>query len=337
MLGNPFQKRISLHQRRNDLEKKSHPILLTQRMDVTVEDLLESYSQSLTSQGKSPITIRDYLSNLRLFFRWYTQIYQAKRIDVTEVSEIDLLSYRRDLQHKKRCKTATINQHIAALRSFFSFLVHLGIVPSSVTANLKPLSKPHLRAPSVPKHAQVLKLFRMVDQNSGIGKRDFAILQLFVQCGLRLSEVADIERSDIEITRRKGILRIVSGKGETPREIHLNKTARSSLLAYLEVRPNVADTKKLFISQLNRPLSRRSIYHLTKKYLTAAGMGDLSCHDLRHLFATNLYNRHKDILLVKEALGHQTLESTLRYSHKTSEEVAKALEESDLNIYGNRR
>ena len=96
------------------------------------------------------------------------------------------------------------------------------------------------------------------------------------------------------------------------------------------------DTKKLFISQLNRPLSLRSIYHLTKKYLEAASMGNLSCHSLRHLFATNLYNRHKDILLVKEALGHKTLESTLRYSHKTSEEIAKALEDSELNIYGNR-
>ena len=63
-------------------------------------------------------------------------------------------------------------------------------------------------------------------------------------------------------------------------------------------------------------------------------MPHLSVHDLRHLFATNLYNRHKDLLLVKEALGHKTLESTLRYSHKTEEEIAKALEDSDLNIYG---
>ena len=62
-------------------------------------------------------------------------------------------------------------------------------------------------------------------------------------------------------------------------------------------------------------------------------MPDLSCHDLRHFFATNLYNRHKDILLVKEALGHKTLESTLRYSHKTEAEIASAMEDSDLNIY----
>jgi integrase len=68
--------------------------------------------------------------------------------------------------------------------------------------------------------------------------------------------------------------------------------------------------------------------------LEAAGMPEFSCHSLRHFFATNLYNRHKDILLVKEALGHKTLESTLRYSHKSEEELANAMEDSDLNIYG---
>ena len=147
--------------------------------------------------------------------------------------------------------------------------------------------------------------------------------QLFVQCGLRLSEVADIELSDIKISKRKGILRIIAGKGGQPREISLNKTVRHAIRKYLEVRPEITDIKKLFISQLNRPLSRRSIYHLTKKYLEAAGMPNFSCNALRHFFATNLYNRHKDILLVKEALGHKTLESTLRYMKKTEEEKEK--------------
>jgi integrase/recombinase XerC/integrase/recombinase XerD len=145
--------------------------------------------------------------------------------------------------------------------------------------------------------------------------------------------VVEIELDDIEISERKGRLRIIAGKGGNDRDIHLNKTVRYAIREYLQVRPTLPETNKLFISQLNRPLSKRSIYHLTKKYLAAAGMPDLSCHSLRHLFATNLYNRHKDILLVKEALGHKTLESTLRYSHKSEEDIAKAMENSHLNIY----
>lgn len=302
-------------------------------MRTETEDLLALYEEYLAELGRSTATIKGYLSNLKLFHKWYQETYEVKRVNFTRVKEVDLLSYRSNLQYEKRHKTATINQHVAALRSFFSFLHSKGIIRESVIAGLRPLSKPYLRAPDVPKRAQILKLFRMVDTRNDRGKRDFAILQLFVQCGLRLSEVANIELGDIDISERKGILRIIAGKGDQPREIRLNKSARYALKAYLEVRPDLPDTKKLFISQLNRPLSPRTIYHLTKKYLEAAGIPDLSCHDLRHLFATNLYNRHKDILLVKEALGHKTLESTLRYSHKTEEEIALAMEDSDLNIY----
>ena len=297
------------------------------------DDFLNLYEQHLAKLGRSPVTQRNYLSNLKLFFKWLRETYENQKVDFASITEVDLLSYRNHLQYERRHKTATINQHVAALRSLFSFLYNNGFISESVITNLKPLSKPFLRAPEVPKRAQILKLFRMVDTSNNRGKRDFAILQLFVQCGLRLSEVASIELDDIQIGERKGTLQIVAGKGDKQREIHLNKTARQAIKAYLSVRPTLLDTNKLFLSQLNRPLSTRSIYHLTKKYLEAAGMPDLSCHSLRHLFATNLYNQHKDILLVKEALGHKTLESTLRYTSKTKEELASALEESNLNIY----
>jgi site-specific recombinase XerD len=297
------------------------------------EDLLALYREYLAKLGRSTFTINSYLSHLKLFRKWYLETYELKMLDFSKVKEIDLFSYRSYLQYERRRKTATINLHVAALRGFFCFLYSNGIIKESVISNLVPLSKPYLRAPDVPKRVQILKLFRMVDTSNDRGKRDFAILQLFVQCGLRLSEVSNLEIGDIHVHERSGVLRVIGGKGDRQREVNLNNTARRALKAYLEVRPELPDTKKIFISQLNRPLSRRSIHHLMKNYLEAAGMPDLSCHDLRHLFATNLYNRHKDILLVKEALGHKTLESTLRYSHKTNEEIALAMEDSDLNIY----
>jgi len=302
----------------------------------TDKDALAIYEQYLATLGRSSVTIKNYLAILKLFREWYKGTYEIETMSFTKVSAIDLLSYRSYLQYEKRHKIATINQHVAALRNFFTFLHIKGVIKESIIIGLKPLSKPYLRSPDVPKRAHILKLFRMVDTTNDRGKRDFAILQLFVQCGLRLSEVANIELSDINVSERNGILKIAGGKGDQQREISLNSTVRHAIKVYLEVRQDIPDTKKLFISQMNRPLSRRSIHHLTKRYLESAGMPDLSCHDLRHLFATNLYNRHKDILLVKEALGHKTLESTLRYSHKTKEELASAMEDSELNIYRNR-
>ena len=301
----------------------------------TETDELAMYERHLATLGRSRITIKNYLEVLKLFREWYKKTYEIEIIDLSKVSAIDLLSYRSYLQYEKRHKTATINQHVAALRNFFTFLLIKGVIKEPIIMGLKPLSKPFLRSPDVPKQAQILKLFRMVDTSNDRGKRDFAILQLFVQCGLRLSEVANIELSDITVTERKGTLKIAGGKGDQQREISLNSTVRYAIKVYLEVRQDIPDVKKLFISQMNKPLSRRSIHHLTKMYLESAGIPELSCHDLRHLFATNLYNRHKDILLVKEALGHKTLESTLRYSHKTKEELASAMEDSELNIYRN--
>ena len=301
----------------------------------TGADILAIYEQHLATLGRSNVTIKNYLEVLKLFGEWYKETYEIEKVSFNKVSAIDLLSYRSYLQYEKRHKTATINQHVAALRNFFTFLYVKGVITEPIITGLKPLSKPYLRSPDVPKRAQILKLFRMVDTTNDRGKRDFAILQLFVQCGLRLSEVANIELSDINVSERRGTLKIAGGKGDQQREISLNRTVRHAIKVYLEVRKNIPDIKKLFISQMNRPLSRRSIHHLTKTYLESAGMPDLSCHDLRHLFATNLYNRHKDILLVKEALGHKTLESTLRYSHKTKEELASAMEDSELNIYRN--
>jgi integrase/recombinase XerD len=297
------------------------------------EELLRLYQDHLTTLGRSGFTIMAYRSNLKLFQAWYQENATRRTVNLTTVKEVDLLAYRHYLQYEKRHKTATINQHVAALRSFFSFLYQKNLSKTLMTKHLTPLSKPYLRAPDPPTQKQMLKLFRMVDTTTDRGKRDFAIIQLFVQCGLRLSEVASIEVADITLKERKGWLRVVGGKGEQPRDVHLNRSVRHALNAYLQVRPVLRDIKKLFISQLHRPLSRRSIAYLTKTYLEAAGMPELSCHDLRHLFATNLYNGHKDILLVKEALGHKTLTSTLRYSHKTDAEIAAAMEESPLNIY----
>lgn len=222
-------------------------------------DLFSLYSEYLAKLGRSPVTIRNYLSNLKLFSKWLSVTSETNRVDVPCVTEVDLLSYRNHLQYLKRHKTATINQHVAALRSFFSFLYNNGFISESVITNLNPLSKPFLRAPEVPKRADILRLFRMVDTSNDRGKRDFAILQLFIQCGLRLSEVAEIELDDVEISERKGVLRIVGGKGGQIREIRLNKTARHAIQEYLQVRPFLLDTKKLFISQCLVAFDRKTL------------------------------------------------------------------------------
>jgi len=96
------------------------------------KDLFSLYSLNLAKLGRSPVTIKNYLSNLKLFSRWLKETYEAERTDFTRVKEIDLLSYRNHSRYSKRHKTATINQHVAALRSFFNFLYNNGFISDQI-------------------------------------------------------------------------------------------------------------------------------------------------------------------------------------------------------------
>jgi site-specific recombinase XerD len=297
------------------------------------EKYLAMFRERLEREGKSGITVKGYLDDLSLFARWYLGTFGKENVSVFEVKDVDLLAYKSHLQKICRFQPSTINRRVATLSAFFSYLCEEKILDRFVASNLRPLELQPTRAPEVLSHAQVLRLFGSIERSSVRGKRDFAIVQLFVQCGLRLGEVASIRIGDFELSERKGILRVCCGKGGRFREVPLNKTARFALSEYLQLKPDLEVTNYLFVSQKGTPLSKRTIFDVVKKYLGMIGVNDASCHSLRHLFATNLYNKHKDIVLVKEALGHKSIQTTLRYARKSKAEVQQALESLDSNIF----
>ena len=291
----------------------------------------EQFRELLRQQGKSPFTIKNYLHDLTMFSRWHEECF-GHEPNPGKLQPLDYLSYRAYLQTEKRQSTSTVNRRVAALKSFAGFLHSNEITSHDIGEGVGYLTLPPRKAPEVLTHAQVLQLFKAVDRRKRLGRRDYAIIQLFVQCGLRLKELSDIQMADVSIKQRSGWLKIPYGKGGIPREIPMNKTAREALMEYLQVRPRIKGLKHLFLSQKRRPMAARTIQDTVKKYLRNIGVSNFSCHSLRHLFATNLYNEHKDIVLVKEALGHKRLGTTLRYSHKTPQEVQDALENSRLNV-----
>jgi site-specific recombinase XerD len=291
------------------------------------------FKENLEREGKSAITVKGYLDDLSLFVKWYLGTFGKENVSVFEVKDIDLLAYKSYLQNIRRCQPSTINRRVAVLRAFFSYLCGEKVLDCFVASNLRPLELQSARAPEVLSHAQLLRFFGSIDRSTVGGRRDFAIVQLFVQCGLRLSEVAGVRLGDFDLSERKGVLRVCCGKGGRFREVPLNKTARFALSEYLQVRPNLSSVDYLFVSQKSTPLSKRAIFDLVKKYLKIVGISDASCHSLRHLFATSLYNKHKDIVLVKEALGHKSIQKTLRYARKSKAEVQQALESLDSNIF----
>jgi len=304
---------------------------MAENIVVSWTSTIEQFAGWLREGGKSPFTVKNYLHDLEMFARWHEETY-GYLPDPKGLQSLDLLAYRSHLQTERRQSSSTVNRRVAALKSFAEFLHSHNLTSRNIGQSVSYLNTPPPAAPEVLTHAQVLQLFKAVDRSKRLGKRDYAVIQLFVQCGLRLKEVTDIHLDDITLKQRTGLLRIPKAKGNAAREIPLNKTVREALEEYFAVRPVISGVKHLFFSQKKKRLALRSIQDIVKKYLKKAGLGEFSCHSLRHLFATNLYNQHKDIVLVKEALGHKRLGTTLRYSHKTQREMQQAMEDTPLNV-----
>ena len=162
--------------------------------------------------------------------------------------------------------------------------------------------------------------------------RNFAIITIFLNCGLRLSELVGMNLNDIS----GSILRVV-GKGNKERLIHLNQACIDALVEYLKIRPqNLTDSdakKAVFISRNGKRISRRMVQILVGKSLQNSGLDSsvYSPHKLRHTAATLMHQEGVDIRVLQEILGHANLGTTQIYTHLADKEIADALDSNPLN------
>lgn len=143
------------------------------------------------------------------------------------------------------------------------------------------------------------------------------MLMTLLYCGLRVSELVSLDRSDVDITDRKGELVVRNGKGRKERELPLNVEVRRSIAKYLEERTD--DHEAIFISSWDRRISVRSVQHLFEKY-------DINAHMARHTFITDLVRSNQDIAIVQALSGHSSADMVLRYSQPTEEDKLRAVE-----------
>jgi site-specific recombinase XerD len=181
-----------------------------------------------------------------------------------------------------------------------------------------PLSKPEVR-----------RLVTAVDLNGRNGLRDFAILQLFLECGLRVSELVSLMRDDVTLHKNAGKVRVRNEKGHQERTIPLNTTVRHALEDYLNGRGPVSGEAPLFISERRQQLSIASVQYLIKKYLSFAGREDLSTHDLRRHFAIKFYAQSGKLTATQQVLGHRDINTTARYTRATETEIQEAFNALD--------
>ena len=309
--------------------------------------LAQQYAMYLRNvRGLSPKTVDEYCLDLRTFFRFLKinrglVAADAPQDEITvrdldleslrAVSSYEIFEFMNFIADERNNISSTRQRKATSLKSFFHYLTaHEKLLDEDPTENLTP-----------PKKAKALPHFLSLEQSIELlnavdgpdAQRDRCILTLFLNCGMRLSELVGIDLNDV--IRNNNTLRIL-GKGNKERIVYLNQACLDSIAAYLAVRPKdgVIDRSALFLSNRGRRISPKTVQHLVKKYLGKIGLSGpgYSVHKLRHTAATLMYRYgNVDIRVLQDILGHANLGTTEIYTHTSSTQMESAINANPLS------
>ncbi len=273
--------------------------------------LIARYERYLQRHYLSPITIRNYLADLRAFLRWET----GKRTRPLQRTTSDFSDYRTHLCRETSHSTSTVNRHLQSLRLFGRFLFESGWIDQDPRKQIELLRNGNGTngSPRILTAAEVSRLSTAIQAGRpSLVPRDFAIVQLMLQAGLRVHEVAALRMGDL--TPRQ--LHIAApGARNGGRVVPLNANAAHALRAYLAKRPTIPQVDHVFVSQRGQPLSVRSVQRLVDTYARAAGLKDVCAQSLRHTCAKAMLDETRDEALVAQWLGHCSTRMLKRYHH----------------------
>ena len=299
-----------------------------------------------TIKGKSVNTIQVYFYDLRVFFRFlkvHRNIEKNKdefdKIIITDVdidiiktvTLSDLYSFMSFVSNSRDNSAHARARKVASLKSFFNYLTNkaklLEVNPASELESPKIVKR-------LPRYLNVQESKQLLDSVSGeYSERDFAIITLFLNCGLRLSELVGININNI-----KNETLTVIGKGDKERMIPLNKACQDAIDSYMYVRKvdGVKDKNALFLSERKQRISKVTVQHIVKKFIRMSGLDPnrYSTHKLRHTAATLMYKYgNVDIRALQELLGHESIATTEIYTHLDKEQLKDAVEKNPLSNF----
>ncbi len=299
-------------------------------------------------EGKSQKTVNEYFCDLRTFFR-FLKLSRSMTTKETEFNDIpiddvdinliktvtlnDGYNFMLFLQQDRDNKPVTRRRKVSSLSSFFKYLTKKKMLLESNPIDALESPKVGKRLPKYLELDQCYTLLNSVD--GPFKERDYCILVLFLNCGMRLSELCAINYNSIT---PEGKLRII-GKGNKERIVYLNDACINAVKKYMAVRPNegLHDKHALFISRNMNRMSPSAVQRLVQKYLAKSGLDGqgFSVHKLRHTAATLMYQYGGvDIRILKEILGHENLGTTEIYTHLSDSQMEKALKSNPLANIG---
>ncbi len=318
-------------------------------------EIMENFrAYKLTIQNRSVKTVDQYLLDLELFFKYV--IAQKDNIALSGEDFDNITLERVDLEFCRSVKPSDIYgffnytvkyrdnkakaraRKLSSIKSFFKYLYVRKYITENPAAEIE---SPSIGQKTLPKYLTIdesLKLLGAIeeDKESKTRARDYAIVTLFLNCGMRLSELVGISLGDIDPELRS--LRVI-GKGSKERVVYLNDSCREALSAYIKVRKADGQIKRedidaLFLSSRHQRISNKTVQFVVYKYLERAGLGykHFSTHKLRHTAATLMYQSGKvDVRVLKDILGHEQLNTTQIYTHVSNQSMEDAVNNNPLN------
>nr|WP_317818628.1 tyrosine recombinase XerC [Clostridium tetani] len=299
-----------------------------------VEDFLTYLN---TVKGMSPNTIKGYKSDLNMFFK-FLLCNKKVSIDIEQITDNfisniqlqDLHNFVKYLEVERGNGANARSRKISSLKSFFEYLLKMERIKNNPTINLE---MPEIKKenPTYLTLKQCQKLLNAIDGD--FKERDYCIITLFLNCGLRISELIKIDLDDIQ----DDIL-TVTGKGNKQRSIPLNDMCMNAIKDYLKIRNKninkIKDVEALFLSKNYTRISTSGVSNTIKKHMKKAKLNPdkYTPHKLRHSAATlMLKHGNVDIRSIQEILGHKSVSTTQIYAHVDDEMLRKATSSNPLN------
>ena len=293
-------------------------------LDLEKDQLIDSFLSNLRlEKGLSENTIKAYSADCNSFCKWLL----TKRASVIKkTDEMDIKLYLKNL-HGLNLSHTTINRKLSSLKHFFIFLNKKRYIQNNPVTNFSGLKNTKLLPKSI-SITDVNILLNAPDCSNFIGLRDKVMLELMYATGVRISELINLQYTNIDLTRS---LIKVMGKGGKERMIPFGDNALSWLIEYIEFRRtnNLSlKSRDFFVSQQGKKITRQAFWHRVKQYLVKSGLsGDISPHTLRHAFATHLLNNGADLRSVQMLLGHSDLSTTQIYTHIAKQRLSDMVKE----------
>ncbi len=317
---------------------------ISDELPLILEDFL-NYIETI--RGKSSNTAKEYSFDLKMFLRFlkirYKLVPKNEPFDDIIIEDVDesflqrvtledLHAYISFADRARGNKNAAKARKVASVRSFFKYLnIKRKIIDDNPALELES-PKTNRRNPVYLSLPEAQRLLDSIEEGPNM-YRDYAIITLFLNCGLRLSELVGIDLDNI-----RGDILTVIGKGNKERTIYLNNACLEAIEDYLLVRPTekLNDPKALFISRQKNRMSEKTVQAMVKKYIKLSGLDEekYSVHKLRHTAATLMYKHgNVDIRTLQQILGHENVSTTQIYTHVDDDQLRDAINRNPLAKY----